>query len=317
MQSAPYISVILPFGIQRKRAETSLTKILEQKGIENAEVLIFDLAFDQYPPLAGSDHPAVQVHPIKGSISLGVLRSKAVSIARGEVIAFVEDHAIVMPGWLETLTRDFRAGHGGVGGVPVTLNPGIGVSDAVTMMNYGFFHPAAEPYTYSMLPGHNSAYRRDLLLSFGEILPTLLASEVLLDWKIIEKGHTLLVDPAAQFLHLNEESLSTVISGYYYLNLCFGENRAGIYDWPWWRRILQGLATPLVPFVRYVKYMVHFGRYDRKSMLLLIRNTGLFLYAQGVSAIGMAIGCIFGSQDAELKFLDHELNISRKLEPTE
>lgn len=314
-QSTPYISVILILGIQRERAEKSLANILEQKGIENTEVLIFDTVFDKYPALAGSDHPVVKIHQIKEVLPFSILRAKAVEIARGEVIAFVEDHAYVVPGWLETLIRDFQAGHGGVGGVPETLNPGIGISDAITLMNYGFFRPTAEPRIYSMLPGHNSAYRRDLLLSFGELLPTLISSEVLLNWKIIEKGYTLLLDPGAQFLHLNEEALSMITAGYYYWNLSFGENRARIFKWPWWRRALQGLATPLVPFIRYGKYMYHFWQNDRNSMLMLIRYTTVFLYAQSAAAIGMAIGCIFGAGDAEIKFRDYELNTTRKLKP--
>ncbi len=313
MQPAPYISVIFFLGSQRERAEKSLASILGQKSIEKAEVLIFDTAFDQYPPLAGSDHPVVKVHRVKEPLPFSILRTKAVEIARGEVIAFVEDHAYVASGWLETLIKDFRAGYVGVGGVPETLNPGVGISDAVTLMNFGFFYPTTEPRTYYILPGHNSAYRRDLLLSFGELLPTLITSEALLNTKIIEKGYTLLLDPGARFLHLNEETLSMVTISYYYWNHCFGEGRARLFGWPWWRRILQGLAIPLVPFARYIKYMRYFWRHDRKSILILLRYTGVFLYAQSVAAIGLAVGCIFGARDAEIKFRDYELNASRKL----
>ena len=315
MRPIPYISIILLSGIQRGLAEKSLAKILEQNGIENAEVLIFDLEFDEYPPLAGSDHPVVKIHPVKESLSLGALRAKAVEIARGEVIAFVEDHANVMPGWLETLIRDFQAGYGGVGGVPEPLNPGIGISDAAALMNFSFFYPATEPRTDSILPGHNSAYRRDLLLSFGKLLPTLLTSEALLDSKIVEKGYTLLLDPQVRFLHINEETLSAITASYYYWNQCFGESRAKIYEWSWQRRMAQGLMTPLVPFVRYGKYMLHFWRHDRKNILTLLRYTGLFLYAQSLAAIGLAVGCIFGARDAEIKFRDYELNTSRKKQP--
>lgn len=313
MGSAPYISVVLVIGVQRERAAKALANILAQKGIENAEVLIIDTAFDRYPPLAGSDHSSVKIHQVKEIMPFSILRSKAVENARGEVVAFVEDHAYVIPGWLETLVRGFRAGHGGVGGVPESINPGIGISDAITLMNYGFFRPDRGPRTYRMLPGHNSAYRRDLLLSFGELLPNLITAEVLLNWMIIEKGFTLLLDPGAQFFHFNEEALSMIASGYYYWNLSFGENRAKIFKWSRWRRILQGLATPLIPFVRYVKYMLYFWRYDRKSMLTLLRYTGVFLYAQGAAALGLAIGAIFGAGDAEMKFRDYELNSSRKL----
>lgn len=312
MQASPYISIVFIVGNQRERAVKALANILAQKGIESAEVLIFDTAFDQYPPLTGSDHPSVKIHEENQPIPLDILRAKAVELSGGEIVAFVEDHAYVVPGWLETLIRDFRAGHGGVGGEPDAINPGIGISDAVTLMGFGFFRPTTEPRTYDVLPGHNSAYRRDLLLSFGELLPALISSEILLDRKIIEKGHTLLLDPGAKFLHHNEEKLSMIAKGYYYWNVIYGQNRARIFHWPWWRRLLQGFAIPLVPFVRYMKYMIHFWSHDRKNIFLLLRYTGIFLYAQSAAAVGLARGTLFGTGDAEMKFRDYELNYSRR-----
>jgi len=313
MQSLPFVSVIMIIGIQRQRAGNALASVLAQHGLENAEVLLFDTALDRYPPLSGSDHAAVTVHPVREARSFNDIRARAAEIARGEVVAFLEEHIFVVPGWLDAIIRGFRAGHGGVGGEPGALNPGRGISDAITLMNYGYFRPTPTPRTYHMLPGHNSAYRRDLLLSFGDLLPVLLSSEVLLGWKIVEKGHTLLLDRAAKFLHLNEEALAMISVGYYYWNRSFGENRAKVYKWGWWRRILQGVATPLVPVVRYIKYLAHFWQNDRQSVPILFRYTGVFLYAQAAAALGMAIGALFGSGDAEMKFLDYELNSERRI----
>lgn len=313
MAARPLVSVIMVIGAQRERAGRALASVLAQHGLENAEVLLFDAAFDRYPPLPGSDHAAVTVHPVPAANSLNVIRAQAAEIARGEAVAYLEEHILVVPGWLDAIVSGFRAGHGGVGGEPGALNPGRGISDAITLMNYGPFRPTPAPRTFHMLPGHNSAYRRDLLLSFGELLPSLLASEVLLNWKIIEKGHTLLLDPAAKFLHLNEEALSMIAVGYYHWNRSFGENRARVYGWGWGRRILQGVATPFVPAVRYMKNLAHLLRNDRQSLPILFRYTGVFLYAQAAAAVGMAIGALFGAGDAEAKFLDYELNSERTI----
>ncbi len=314
MISKPYISIIFVIGTQRERSQQALVNILEQKGIENAEVLIFDTAFDQYPALAGSHHPSVHIHEVKGSLSLSNLRLKAVEAGRGEIIAFTEDHAYVIPGWLESLTRGFEAGHGGVGSVPQVKNPGMGISDAVNIINFGFFPPITKPCTYYMLPGHNSAYRRDILLSFGDLLPILITTEVLLNSKMTENGFTLLLDPQAGYFHQNEESVAMVTKAYYYSNLCFGASRAELFGWRWWRRALQLLSTPLVPFVRYLKYMVYFWRHNRSNLPILFRYTAVFFYTQSIAAIGLAIGCVFGAGNGEKNFLHYELNTSRSIQ---
>ena len=298
-------------GRCRERAAKCLASILAQKGIERAEVLVFDLASDAHPPLPGSDHPSVKIHQVADTELMSRLRADAAHTARGEIVAFVEDHTVVIPGWLDAIIDGMQAGHAGVGGEPGTLNPGVGISDAMTIMNYAFFIPTPTPRTYSMLPGHNSAYRRDLLLAFGDLLRPLITNEVLLGWKLIEQGHTLLLDPGAKFLHFNEETLGMIMRGYYYWNRCFGHNRALVFGWPWWRRLLQALAAPAIPPVRYVKYVAYLSRHDRPKLPVFMRYTGTFLCAQAAAATGMAIGALFGLADAELKFQYYEIMYDR------
>ena len=62
------------------------------------------------------------------------------------------------------------------------LNPLI--SDAIALMNYARWLPPARSGVESLLPGHNVAYDRELLLSFGGRLPELLNCDPLLMWKI-------------------------------------------------------------------------------------------------------------------------------------
>ncbi len=305
---APYVSIILIIGTQREDSERALASILSQTGLEQAEVLLYDTAGDRFRPPAGSNHPAVRRQAAQNAAPLNELRAKAVEAARGEVVAFVEQHVVVVPGWLETVIRGMRAGHAGVGGAPGSLNPGAGLSDILALINFGFFRPVAPARACSLLPANNSAYRRDVLLSFGDELPALLASEMLLDAKIVERGNTLWLDPGAKFLHLNEETLPGGARGYYYWNLIFGENRARVSHWSGWRKLVQGLATPVIPFIRYRKYMLHLWRDDRQSVPLLLRYTSVFLYIQLAAALGIAIGAWFGAGDAEMKFGNYELN---------
>jgi cellulose synthase/poly-beta-1,6-N-acetylglucosamine synthase-like glycosyltransferase len=311
MNANPYITIVFPVGIQRERAEIALAKILDQKDIGIAEVMVIDTAFEKYHPLQSSNHPSVKTISANGTLSFSGLRTKAVENANGEVIAFVEDHAYVTSEWLECLISGFHAGHGGVGGSPENLNPGVGISDLTHVINFGFFPTIAQPQTFTMLPGNNSAYRKDLLLSFGDLLPELFASEVILNWLMIEKGYTLLLDPRACFQHLNETAVSKLKVGYYNVSLCFGETRAKLYKWPWWRRLAQLSITPLVPFARFLKHLMFFQRNKPENVPILLRYSGIFLYAQFLAAIGLAIGCIFGAGDAEVRFSDYELNDDR------
>ncbi len=311
----PYISVVILIGAQRKRAEKALASVLQQDSLDQAEIIILDIAYGKYPPLAGSGLSSVKVLDCSSSSSYGSLRAQAVHNARGQVVAFLEEHALAQPGWLKALVRDFHKGYAGVGGSPEALNPGVGLSDVFSLINFGFLLTSSTPV--NQLPVHNGAYRRDILLSFGNQLPMLLASDLLLSPKIIEKGFTLLADPEVKILHLNMEYGSHGLLAYYNWNIIFGRNRAQLNHWSLSRRIFQFLIIPLVPCIRYFKHLIHFIKYDRKKNRSLLLNTGGFLIVQSIAATGIGVGCLFAAKNAEAKFLDYELNHERsRISPT-
>jgi hypothetical protein len=310
----PKITVALMIGTQRERAGRCLESVLAQAGIEEAEVLLCDLFRDKFPLLPGSDHPSVRFVDLAEEMTYGEIRAYAVANARGEIIAYVEEHAAVLPAWLNVLTRDFALGYAGVGGVPASMNPGAGISDLVSMMNYLPWRRVTHPTEFGHLPSHNSAYRRDVLLSLGDDLPALLSSENLLGRQLEARGQKMLVDPAAQFLHQDEEEIGMILRSYYYWNILFGWSRARIDQWSLIRRLAQGLAIPLVPFVRLFKILVFLARNDRASLPLLFRSMGVILVANTSAAVGLARGCLFGAGDTGIRFLDYELNERRTRE---
>lgn len=310
LTNQPFVSVVILLGAQRNRAERALASLLNQEHLDQAEILLLDTAYDKYPPILGSEHPAVKTIDSTNAVSYGALRAHGVQMASGEVVAYLEDHSQALPGWLNSVIRGFRAGYAGVGGMPQTSNPRIGFSDLTEMMVYKY--PASDSssraYVTDTLPNQNSAYRRDILLSFGNLLPSLMSSDFLLGIKITEKGHKLLIDPECRYLHANLENTMMVRGNLFYWNIIFGRLRAEVFHWSWLRRILQVSVTPISPFVRYFKYLYHLYRYDQKKLPLLLRYTGMMLYIQNVAAIGVAIGCLFDIKNAQLKYLRSELD---------
>jgi hypothetical protein len=304
----PQISVVVIAGLQRERAEHCLASILSQKGLEEAEVLLFDTLKNGQPFLPRLDHPRIRKIEIKQPLTFNEIRAHAVTVAHGEIIAFLEDHALARQGWLQALLEDFHGQYSGVGGVPEILNPGRGVSDAATLLNYLDFSFVVNKTEAKALPGHNSAYRRDVLLSFGDQLPVLLSNEILLNWKMADAGHKMLIDPAVAFGHLNEEDFSILARSYYYWNRCFGHNRSLVYRWPRSRRLLQAIATPVVPLLRCNRMLMTLLRSDRAAVPIFLRNLWAIILIEYIAALGLAVGCLFGIGDAALRFSEYEFH---------
>ncbi len=310
-QNKPLISVVLLTGRQTKRAALALRSILRQDGLEQAEVILIDASPPGTPPLPGSDHPAVRMFRRPERTAFGEMRAAAARLARGQVVAYLEEHCIALPGWLNALAAAFEKGYAAVGGEVHNANPGVGISDAIQIMNYFRWLPPAQAGEADIIVGHNAAYRRDVLLAYGDDLGWMIQAEPVLQWDLIAKGHRLYVDPAVKFGHRNEITLSSISRGYFMWNQAFGFVRARTNRWSAGMKALRVLATPVVPFVRTARM---FGQIVSRHPGRLLSFVGLLpvmLLAQTSAALGMAKGYLFGAEEIAVRFADYELDIDR------
>src|SRR5262245_35892210 len=126
-QPMPDLSVILMLDQQRKRGTEALQALLDQSMIDRMEILLLD--FSDAAPLPGSDHPSVCVHRLPHGSGFGAGRAEGVRLARGSIIAFVEEHVRVLPGWAEAVIAAHREPYLAIGGESHVGNPGEGISE--------------------------------------------------------------------------------------------------------------------------------------------------------------------------------------------
>ena len=304
---APDLSVALVVGRRRGPAAEAVRSILAQPNADRIELLLVDCAGTGADPLEGSDHPSARVLRLPLGTTFGEARASAVRQARADIIAFLEEHCITLPGWSEALVRAHSGPWAGVGGEVFSANPGAGLSDAVYLLGYGAWIPPAERGPVAHLVSHNSSYRRNLLLEAGEALPRLLTSEPLLqDW-LTERGHRLLVEPEVRFLHVNETKFGSLI-GFYWWNRVFGATRADRSGWSTTRRLGYAVLSPGLIVSRLLRQARTVLRRHPNRWRAFLWNSPLILLINAVAVWGNVLGALRGEADAEARFTDHELN---------
>jgi glycosyltransferase involved in cell wall biosynthesis len=309
----PELSVVIIAGKQRQRVTAALASILSQAGIQRAEVILIDTCSPGLPPVEGYDHPGVRMVEAPQGLSMGELRALGARLGRGQIVAFLEEHSRALPGWLEATIAAFDTGWAGAGGEVHIPNSGVGISDTLAMMNYPAWRPPARAGESELLPGHNSAYQREILLSFGDELGSLLLSEVLLQWKLNEQGYRLGIDPRIKFGHINETTLASISKGYFFWHRCFGHSRAHYERWNVLQTALRVLSVPLIPAVRATKLMLYLAKERPYDLRLFLRTLPAILVAQSFSALGMAAGYLFGIGKAEGQITRYELEEERQM----
>jgi GT2 family glycosyltransferase len=308
----PELSVILVTPDSYATVRTTIRYLLRQETRNRIElILVVPRAEELKPDVDDLEgflaYQIVEVGPIQ---SIAYANGAGIRRARAPVVALAEDHAFPAPGWAEALLKAHQSEWAAVGPVVRNANPRSIVSWADLLIAYApWLHPGRGGHR-DHLPGHNSSYKRDILLGYGADLEAMLEAESVLHWDLRQKGYRLHLEPAAQIAHLNFGRLSSWVQAQFYSGRVFAASRAR--PWNPGRRALYALASPLIPFVRLwriVEQTRESGSWEKVPrgvlpMLLL----GLF-----VSALGEFVGYVAGPGEARPKLAEFEFHRVRHL----
>ena len=235
-------------------------------------------------------------------VELGVLRSvgqaktAGIRCATASVVVLTEDHCFPDPGWARGLIEAHRGDWAAVGPAMDNGNPQSLISWADFIIGYGpWFNPPGADEV-ELLPGHNTSYKRDLLLGYGERLEALLGAESNLHQDLRARGFRLYLEPAAKAFHTNFTKPSRWIPYLFYSGRVFAAERRR--NWPPLRRAGYSAGAWLIPIVRFMRLIPEVRR-TRPDLVAGV--SAPLLFALIVDAVGQGIGYALGAGQAAEK----------------
>jgi len=221
----PALSVILPTADDFSTIRNTVRALRNQSARSLIELVI----------VAPDDDPRIIQSEVEGFANVvvvngGPLRTSNISRVAGirrataPIVVLAEDHSFPEPGWAQALidahaSADFAV----VGPVFRNANPSSMLSWANLLLEYAPWFDGAERGERSELPGHNSAYKRDQLIMFGDGLEHVFEVESVVQRELRARGGKLLLEPAAITSHLNFSRMRPVL----YLRFKAGRSFAG------------------------------------------------------------------------------------------
>jgi glycosyltransferase involved in cell wall biosynthesis len=303
----PRISVVIPTD----RFET-IERVIGSLGRQTARGSIeLVVVTPSARTLAGHEPELEGFHSIRvveaETASLSRARAAGTRAASSDLVAFTESHSFPEPGWAEALIAAHEGAWAAVG--PAMVNPHrTGSAGWVDfMIDYGQWVPPVAPGPVDDLPGHNSSYKRALLLDYGTELEGMLDAEWLLHKDLRRRGYALYLEPAAETRHVSPSKLLPSIVQWFHYSRGFATSRSR--DWTPWRRLVYVAGSPLIVLVRLRRVMTAMRRTGQAR--LIVPTLPLTLLTLTGSAAGELVGYAVGGGEGSERGREYELHRNR------
>lgn len=240
-----------------------------------------------------------------GSIqSIGQANAAGIRRATAAVVALAEDHCFPDADWAEHLIKAHDGPWAAVGPCVRNANPATAISWADLFIGYGPWLSSASGREIEFLPGHNSSYKRDVLLSYGDRLEQMMDAETVLHWDLRAKGHHLYFEPTARVAHTNFSLWSSWVPIQYHNGRLFAGSRNQ--EMKWWQRVIYIAGSPLIPWVRLARLV---------ALQLSGRLLGRFVWCLpslivglSLDGLGQMVGYTMGYGNALKRVAEYEFH---------
>jgi len=261
-----------------------------------AEVVVADWTDEATRAQVRERWPSVKLLSFDEQKTIPELRAAGVFAAAGPVVALIEDHCLVAPGWAALLETAHAEGHEVAGG-PIRNVVTERIRDwAAFFCEYSAVMEPMPHGAVAGLPGMNVSYGPKALAAIADLLHEG-RWETWLHPRLQERGFELWCEPDAVVEHDKDFDLGEFLSQrYHYSRSYAGMRNADLGA----RRVLYALGTPLlIPllYARMARNVFARGRARRQFLLA----TPLVLLYTVVWAFGEAVGYAFGGGQSLLK----------------
>lgn len=246
-----------------------------------------------------SELPGTVVVSMPGDATVPALRAAGLARAAGEVVAFLEDHAVVARRWADALREEFAAPEVRAVGGPVGQARGLSTLDwGAYLFDYGRFMPPAAEGPVHEVSGLNMAFTREVLDALGDALRDGVIEGPLHE-ALRQRGVGLRLAPGAVVYQTKRHSLRETLVSVYYLGRGYAGRRVqGTASAGRLVRAAGSLVLPAVLVWRTLSVVLPKGK-DTGRVLAAVGYLCLLALAWSV---GEGMGYVAGVGDSETRW---------------
>jgi GT2 family glycosyltransferase len=151
--------------------------------------------------------PWVNVYGFPQRKYCGDARNFAISVANGEIIAFIDADCEAMPNWVQELLKTHGSGPLVVGGAIVNGAIDSAVGWAAYFCEFSKWMPNGQPRPMKDIAGATMSYKKKFLDKYGPFLEATYCSDTEFHWRLNRDGINPFFQPSIVVSHMSLTSL--------------------------------------------------------------------------------------------------------------
>ena len=291
--AAPTLSVVIASVNGWEMLGPTLRALDAQPERARMQVIVVEAVGGATRQAALEHRPRVEVIPVDRKTTIPALRHVGVIRATGELVAILEDHGEVEPGWAAAMVKAHEGPWGAVGGVVENGRAGL-VNWAAFFCEYApYMGPVVEGESAD-LPGNNIAYKRPHLLRHaGELEQGRWESWI--NDKLRLDGVPIASTNRAVVRHIKPFRLGHfLVQRFHFARSYAGMRRV---DQAWPKRLVYGLGSLALPGLLLLR-VTRTALAKRRDLGRFAMSVPLIALFYSVGAAGEMIGYLLGPGDS-------------------
>jgi len=242
----PQISIIIVSYNARKLIGDCLHSLVQQKTSRSFEIILVNSANDGTNKFVEQAFPNVHVHQFSERKFPGDARNIGISVAKGEIIAFIDADCRAEENWIEKIGKAHESIHPVVGGAIANANKSY-VGWAAYFCEFSHWMPGTQPRWLDDIPTANLSYKKKLFAQYGNFIEGSYCSDTEFHWRLGRDGQRLRFEPSILISHYCIENLKPFLKHEFHHGRSFGRVRIKGQNFSRWKRALYVGSAPLIP----------------------------------------------------------------------
>ena len=241
------LSVIIASYNARKDIVNCLESLENQTTDKSFETIVVDSSTDSTAKLIEERFPMVELHRFSERKFPGDARNFGVSVANGEVIAFVDTDCTAASDWVNEILNAHQSQHLAIGGAIANGNCDSYTGWAAYFCEFSQWMPKTESKWMDDIAAANMSYKKNVFDRYGSFIEGTYCSDTDLHWRLGKDDKRLRFVPSIRVKHYSIDNLVQFLRHEVFHGLCFARVRVRSQNFSLLKRLVYVILSPLIP----------------------------------------------------------------------